>query len=341
MRGRAPLRVGNACERLAADATSSLYRPQPGRAAVLINIAGWAACFVLGVALQRRLRDPQRASYFLFLCVLWILSPLTVIYGYTTVEVRLGLVAAFACVVAVAWSTLLTGMAWGRLGGRKRSETGVLAYATSMGNTAILGYPLATLVFGGPGLALAVVFTEFQFLIPTQGVILGLGRHYAGPDSLGRQATGVRDLLRSWFLNPPVVAGAAALALRLAGVDLTPAVKHFGTTVGLLTGFVGFTQLGLAISLRPLRHDRGDVWRTAVTVVLRSAVGPLLLLLAGWLTGIHIPGVFLLLAAMPVAFYTMVVAAVFDMERELARLLVVVSTVLVIAGVVVWQAVAG
>ncbi len=101
----------------------------------------------------------------------------------------------------------------------------MLAYATAMGNTAILGYPLATLVFGGPGLALAVVFTEFQFLIPTQGVILGLGRHYAGPDSLGRQATGLRDLLRSWFLNPPVVAGAAAVALRLAGVDLTPVVK--------------------------------------------------------------------------------------------------------------------
>ena len=50
---------------------------------------------------------------------------------------------------------------------------------------------------------------------------------------------------------------------------------------------------------------------------------------------------FILLAAMPVAFYTMVVSAVFDMDRELARLLVVVSTVLVIAGVLVWQVLAG
>jgi predicted permease len=308
---------------------------------VLINIAGWAVCFGLGVALQRRLRDPQRASYVLFLLVIWILSPLTVVYGYSTVQVRLGLVAAFACVCVTAWLTLFAGMTWGRFGGRSRAETGTLAYATAMGNTAILGYPLATLVFGGPGLALAVVFSEFQFLIPTQGVILGLGRHYAGPDSLGRQATGTRDLLRSWFLNPPVVAGVAAVVLRLAGVDLTPVVEHYGTTVGLATGFVGFLQLGLAISLVPLRHDRGDVLRAAVTVVLRSAVGPVLLLLAGWATGIHIPGVFLLLAAMPVAFYTMVVSAVFDMERELARLLVVVSTVLVIAGVVAWQLVAG
>jgi len=308
---------------------------------VLITIAGWAACFVVGVALQRRLRDPQRASYVLFLLVLWILSPLIVVYGYSTVGVRLGLVAAFAAVVAAAWVTLLGGMLWGRLGSRTRAQTGVLAYGTAMGNTAILGYPLATLAFGGPGLALAVVFTEFQFLIPTQGVILGLGRHYAGPDSLGRQATGLHDLLRSWFVNPPVLAGATAVALRLAGVDLSPVVSHYGTTVGLMTGFVGFTQLGLAISLAPLRHDRGDVWRIAVTVVLRSSVGPVVLLLIGWIAGIHIPGVFILLAAMPVAFYTMVVSAVFDMDRELARLLVVVSTVLVIAGVVIWQVAAG
>jgi predicted permease len=308
---------------------------------VLINVAGWALCFVAGVGLQRRLRDPQRASYVLFLLVLWILSPLIVVYAYSTVEVRLGLAAAFAGVVAAAWLTLLIGMLWGRLGSRNRAETGVLAYGTAMGNTAILGYPLATLAFGGPGLALAVVFTEFQFLIPTQGVILGLGRRYAGPDSLGRQATGLPDLLRSWFVNPPVLAGAAAVALRLAGVDLSGVVSHYGTTVGLLTGFVGFAQLGLAISLAPLRHDRGDVWRTAVTVVLRSSVGPILLLAIAWVAGIHIPGVFLLLAAMPVAFYTMVVSAVFDMDRELARLLVAVSTVLVIAGVLVWRLVAG
>jgi predicted permease len=308
---------------------------------MLINIAGWAVCFLAGVALQRRLRDPQRASYALFLFVLWVLSPLAVIYGYTTVAVRPELVAAFACVVPAAWVTLLTGMFWGRLGGRERSEAGVLAYATAMGNVAILGYPLATLVFGGPGLALAVVFTEFQFLIPTQGVILGLGRRYAGPDSLGRQATGLCDLLRSWLLNPPVITGAAAVALRLLGVDFSALVEPVGPVVGLLIGFVGFLQLGLAISLVPLRHDSRDLWRTAVTVVLRSALMPLALLAIGWLAGIHIPGVFLLLAAMPVAFYTMVVSAVFDLDRELARLLVAVSTPAVIAGVVIWQLAAG
>jgi len=74
-----------------------------------------------------------------------------------------------------------------------------------------------------------------------------------------------------------------------------------------------------------------------VTVALRSGLMPLLLLLLAWLLGVHIPGVFLLLAAMPVEFYTMVVSAVFDLDRGLARLLVAVSTPAVIAGVLIWQ----
>ena len=304
---------------------------------MLISIAGWLACFVVGVSLQRRLRDPLRASHLVFLFVLWVLSPLAVLYGYTTVSVRPAVVAAFACVVAAAWVTLFAGTLWGRLGGRDRAEAGTMSYATALGNTAILGYPLATLVYGGPGLAMAVVFTEFQFLIPTQGVILGLGRHYAGPASRVPRALGVRQVLRTWLLNPPVVVGAVAVTLRALGVDITALVRPVGPVVGMLIGFVGFVQLGLAISLEPLRHGRADLWRTAVTLALRSGLAPLLLLLVGRLAGVSIPGVFVLLAAMPVAFYTMVVSTVFDQDRELARLLVAISTPAVIAGVLVWQ----
>jgi predicted permease len=232
---------------------------------------------------------------------------------------------------------LLVGMAWGRFGGRDRAEAGVLACTTTLSNTAILGYPLAILAFGGPGLALAVVYTEFQFLIPTLGVLLGLARHYAGPRSRGGAAPGLRRLFRSWLVNPPVVVGAVAVALRLLGVDITALVAPIGPVVGLVIGFIGFLQLGLAISLEPLRHTRGDVWRTAVTVVLRSCLAPLVLFGLGRLTGIAVPGVLLLLAAMPVSFFSLIVSTVFDLDRELGRLVVVVSTVAVIAGVVVWQ----
>jgi predicted permease len=308
---------------------------------VLISVAGWLVCFAIGVALQRRLRDPHGLSHLIFMIALWVLSPLVVIYAYTTVVIHPELVAAFACVVVATWTTLLAGMLWGRFGGRGQRESGVMAFATAMGNCGTLGFPLTTLAFGGPGLALAVIYAEFQYLIPTDGVMLGLGRHYAGPDSHGLRAPGLRKLLRSWTLNPPVIAGAGAVALRLLGVDITALVTPIGPAIGLTFGLVGFLQIGLAISLEPLAHDRGDLWRAAVTIVLRCGLMLTTLLALGRLFGITIPGVFLLLAVMPVAFNTLVVSAVFDLDRELARLLVAVSTPLVIAGVLIWQLSAG
>jgi len=304
---------------------------------MLITIVGWALCLVGGIALQRRLRDPQRASHILFMIILWIAAPLLVIYAYTTVVVQVELLTALAAAIAASWLTLLIGMAWGRLSGRERREGAVLAFATGMGNTGSVGFPLATIVFGGPGLALAVIYAEFQFLIPVEAVVLGLGRHYAGPRSHGAAAPGLRRLIRSWLLNPPVVAGVVAVALRLLGVDISDLVAPFGPAMGVAIGLVGFVQLGLATPLTPLAHDRAELWRALVTLVLRCGLAPLILFAMGWLAGVHIPGVFLLLAAMPVAFNTMVVAAVFDLDAELARLLIAVSTPLVLAGVLVWR----
>lgn len=147
--------------------------------------------------------------------------------------------------------------------------------------------------------------------------------------------------MRSWLVNPPVIAGVAAVTLRLLGVDISEVVAPVGPAIGLLFGLVGFLQIGLAISLEPLAHDRGDVWRAALTIALRCGLMALTLLALGWLFSVKIPGVFLLLAAMPVAFNTLVVSAVFDLDRELARLLVAVSTPLVIGGVLIWQLAAG
>ena len=304
---------------------------------MLTTVAVWLPCLGVGVALQRRLHDPQRASHLLFLVVLWVVAPLVVIYAYTTVVVRAELVAAFAAVVTASWVTLMLGVVWGRLVGRDRRECGLLSIATCMGNTASVGYPLATIVFGGPGLALAVIYAEFQFLIPVEGVIFGLARHYAGPQSRGTPAPGVKRLLRTWFLNPPVVAGACAVALRLLGADIRALVAPIGPFTGIAAGMIGFAQLGLATPLTPVAHDRTKLWRALITLLLRCALAPLILLSLGLILHVHIPGVFLLLAAMPVAFNTMVVSAVFDLDAELARLLIAVSTPLVIAAVLIWQ----
>ncbi len=307
-------------------------------ATMLTTVALWFVCFSAGVVLQRRVSDPQHLSHVLFRIVLWGAVPIVTFFAYTTITLDQGAVETLPVVIVASWTTLGLGVLWARLGSKEPRTQGLLALATALGNTANVGYPLAALVFGSQGLAAAVIYSEFQFLIPTIAVAIGVARRFAGPASRAPAALRFRDVLRSWIVNPPVAVGAVAVALRLAGIDLSDVVEPIGPYAGLAFGVLGFLQLGVAMPLKRLAHGRADVYRAAVTLALRCGAAPLVLYLAGRITGADIPGVYLLLAATPVAFNTMIVSRVFDLDAELARLLIVTSTPLVIAGVLIWQA---
>ena len=193
-------------------------------------------------------------------------------------------------------------------------------------------------MFGPTGLALAVLYSEFQFLIPALAVSRAVARHYAGPDSLAQSEPGLWSLARGWLINPPVASGAVALTLRLSGLDLHHVVAPFGPPAGLAVGMFGFFQLGLATPLEPLAHRLADLPAAVATLALRCAVAPLLLLALAHLAGVHMPGVCLLLAATPVAFNSIILARVFDLDAAMLRLVVAISTPLVIVGVLVGHA---
>jgi predicted permease len=304
-----------------------------------LTLAGWTFCLLAGMVLQRRTRRPGRLSHVLFLVTFWATSPLVVFFAYTTVEVDVSLLQAMALAVGGSWLVLAIGLGWGRWAGRDDAERGSMALGAALGNTGIVGYPLAVLVFGAPGLALAVIYSEFQFLIPVLAVSTGVARRFAGPASFGAAATpGLRATARNMLLNPPVAAGLLAVSLRLAGADLRDEAAPVGPAAGLLIGMFGFVQLGLAAPLHRIAHDAAHLLRGAGTLALRCAAAPLLLHGLGRLCGVEVPGAFLLLAATPVAFHTMVLARVYDLDLALQRLLIVFSTPLVIAAVLLWHA---
>jgi predicted permease len=304
---------------------------------VALTAVGWLLCLLAGFALQRRVAHPAKLTRLLFLVTYWGTTPLVVFFAYTTVDVGEGLFAAMAVVVASSWLVLGLGFLWGRAGARNPPERGTLILSTALGNTSIVGYPLAVLVFGPGGLALAVVYSEFQFLIPALAVSVGVARRFAGQGSHGRAAPGWLALVRTWLVNPPLVAGLLAVALRAGGVDLRDVVAPLGPAVGLAIGLFGFVQIGLATPLTSLNHNVADLWRAGATLLMRCGVAPLTLYLTGRLTGVGVPSVFLLLAATPVAFHTMVLARVYALNLGLQRLLILVSTPTVIVAVVAWH----
>jgi malate permease and related proteins len=284
--------------------------------------------FALGVWVQHafpgeRLRSRSWTAYF------WTVTPLLVFTAFTTVTFDRGLVLALAAAVLASWAVIAIGYAYAALVADARDERGALVLAAGFPNTGFVGYPLAQLALGNPGLALMVVYDRLAWLVPATAISTTVARLHGR-----REARPRARRLRTVLASPPLYAALAAVSLRVAGVDLGPAMEPAGDVAAALVGPAGFFLLGLALPLDPPSHDRVDLSRAAGALAIRFAIGPLVLFLSGLAVGADIPAAFYLGAAMPCAFHLLVLARVFDVRPHLMRLLVVGSTVPAVAVVV-------
>jgi predicted permease len=282
-------------------------------------------CFVCGAAAQRVFGPTARRAF--WLAYFGTVTPLLVFVTFSTLEVDRELVSALAAVVVSSWLVAGAGYAYARAFARSRAERGALALGASFGNTGFLGLPLAQLVFGNAGLALAVVYGRLAWLIPDTSLSTALARLHGR----GGARASLRRTAGAFLLNPPLWALAAAVALRAAGaVPDVAAARGVATT---LVGPGGFLLLGLTLPLERERPAGGDVRRAVGAVAIRMGGGPLALWLVAHAIGARVPGVFYFLAGMPCAFHLLVLARVYDLRPTLMRLLVAGSTAAAVAGV--------
>jgi len=284
--------------------------------------------FAVGVWFQRtlpgdRLRRRAWGGYF------WTVTPALAFASFTTVVVSRALGLALAAAILASWLVIALGWAYGRLVGSSREERGALALAAGFPNTGFLGYPLAQLAFGHPGLALMVIYDRLAWLVPSTAISTTIARLHGE-----RRARSRRLRPRVVLANPPLFAAAAAVALRAAGVDLTAQAHALATVAGFVVGPAGFLLLGLALPLDRPEHDAVELRRASGALAIRFLAAPLVLLATGAALGADVPAVFYLAAAMPCAFHLVVLARVFDVRPQLVRLLVVASTVPAVVAVV-------
>jgi predicted permease len=293
---------------------------------VLLEVTSFASAFALGLVAQRRrpgdgMRRRVWAGYF------WTLTPLLVFTAFSTIPVdrRIGL--SLAAAILSSWLVGAIGYAYAAAVSRERDERGALALAAGFPNTGFVGYPLAQLAFGHPGLALMVVYDRMSWLVPASAVSTTVARlHGRQPSAPGRSRR-----VRVLVANPPLIAAIAAIALRGAGVDLAAPLEPLVRAAEIAVGPAGFFLLGLALPLDPPAHRPSELGRAAGALAIRFAVAPLALFMCGRALGTEIPGVFYLAAAMPCAFHLLVLSRVFDLRPQLMRLLVVGSTVPAVA----------
>ena len=292
-----------------------------------------ALALVLGL-LGQRLPDAAAWRDRTWFAFYWLLTPALVFVTFLTLKVDGRLLLALAAAVLATWTLFLAGAAYARLVAGARDTRGALMLAVGWPNTGFVGFPVAQLLFGAHGVALAVVYDRLSWLVPGTSASATVARSY------GRRG-GERGerVVRAALLNPPLLAMAAGLAARGAHLHLAGVIE-VRTWLAYAVGPTGFLLLGVSLPLQRVAHDVQDVGRAAGALVLRFAGGPLVLLAYAHLLHAAVPGVFYLLAAMPPAFHLLVLARVYDVRPALTRLLVIGATVPAVVVAVVAAAIA-
>jgi predicted permease len=285
-----------------------------------VSVVALILALAAGLTLQRapaseRLRDVIWTAY------LWTVLPAIVLVTFLDLHADRQLVLTVAAAILATWAVALVGLGYAKLVSSEQDEQGALTLAIGWANTGFLGYPMAQLAFGAPGLALAVLYDRLSWLVPPSSVSLLVARHYGRrhPTLSGRHR------VRLLMANPPMLALAAALLMRSAGATL-PGAHTIDDISSAIVGPAGFLLLGLSLPLERPAHERGELGRAAGALAIRFAGGPLALYAIGALLGARVPHVFYLMAAMPPAFHLLVLARVYDLRPALTRLLVVSAT---------------
>lgn len=202
----------------------------------------------------------------------------------------------------------------------------VLKYATVASNSGFLGNPVAEGVFGSMGLALASIY-----LIPQRIVMWSAGVSYftGGADR--------KTVIRRVVTHPCIIAVFLGLGFMLAQVSLPPFLDASLRDVGNCNTAMSMLVIGTILADVRFR-DMFDVslflfsGLRLVLIPLAVYAGCLLCRVDGLVTGVSV-----LLAAMPAASTTAILAAKYEGDAVYASKCVVLTTVLSLIATPIWS----
>lgn len=235
---------------------------------------------------------------------------------------QFGIVFVLSIAVQVV-SVILGKILYGR---REPGHRMSLQYGLICSNAGFLGNPLAEGVFGSIGLAMASVF-----LIPMRIMMWSSGI------AIYTQSTDWKATIKKVVTHPCIIACFAGLLLMLT--QWTPP--------GLITNTIGtIGQCNTALSMMVIGMILAEIdWKTFLdSDVLRYSVLRLLLMPAGiylLCLAFQLPklatGVTVLLTAMPAGATTSILASKYGCDEQFATRLVVVSTVISMVTIPIWN----
>jgi predicted permease len=270
----------------------------------------------VGVALRATGLLPRDAAKPLNVLLIYAAIPSLAFLAMYRAQVRL----EFLAIVAVAWAVGLSGLlvAWlvGRAMRLSRPTLGTFMLVAGLGNTGYLGYPIATTLFGEPGLVRAVFYDVFG----TVALLLTVGLFVA--QRYGETHVSTHPL-REMLTFPVLLAAIAGLVLK--AVPIPSVVISWLDALSKMTVPLIMISLGLTLDWRKMREHLA--WSGAA-----GAIKLLLLPLLAWVFAAAfvreplLARVAVLQAGMPSMTLSLVFAMRFGLDEEFAASAIVLTT---------------
>lgn len=293
--------------------------------------------FFSGLFCQKVKSFPQQTGQSLNLFIIYVSLPALVLTKVPRMMEHLNLNGPWWIPISMMWVAFLMAIFIIYLLSKffkwPKRTTGALMLTVGLGNTSFVGFPILEALIGPEAIPVGILADQGgSFLIvSTLGIIIasvfsGENVHY-------------KTILRRLFLFPPFLAILASICWKLLGIPfediIVPALKPLAAALVPLALFtVGFQT---RINLTVLNQRRRDLlWGVSLKLILI----PLGCWLIYWkilgITGFY-GKVSILEAAMATQITSGVVATEFNLDSEIAQLMVTLSVPLSLITVPLWN----
>ncbi|WP_437683421.1 AEC family transporter [Sorangium sp. So ce131] len=275
----------------------------------------------VGVLLRAAGRAGQTDAAVLHRLVIDVTTPALVITVLRRAGIGAGAWGAVAASAVALFACAVSGVAVARALGLPRAAQGAAGLVGSFSNTGFLGVPVVLALYGGAGgaagTAILIDTIVTMVLLWTFGVALAARMGSGG-------AVDARSLLQ--LLRQPAVASIPiGLALHALPIPLPVWLERALDALGSATPTLVFLALGLSLDLRSLH---GRVRPLAAFAAVKLLVSPAVALGAALALGLERTNaeVAVLQSAMPTSMVSVIVAARYGCDGQLAAGTAVVTT---------------
>jgi predicted permease len=248
-----------------------------------------------------------------------LFSPCLVFTSIAAVQLHAGDVGRLVAVVAVVFAVnAAVAWAWSDAHHTNRSTRACNVLSAAVVNQGNMGLPMAKLAFGDTGLQIAVlIWVAGVVLWSSFGIALG---------ALARGGHSSRRALLAPLRYPSIYAAALGAIVNASHIDLPAFIRESTSTLGQASIPCMLVALGLQFRM-PRLTALADPLATSLN---RLIIGPLVAWPVGAAAGLTGVGLdtSIMLAGMPSAVMTTILAVELDADPELAVRTVIITTLL-------------